>query len=75
MLTNLYAQKNVDDTVIFVTIFITGANQVCLTTDDIVPLQSGSVFYERAKLAGAQYKHRYKFEGLAYMLSLRSLLF
>ena len=35
---------NIDDTVIFVTIFITGTNQVQSITDNIVPLQSGSVF-------------------------------
>ena len=33
-----------DNTVIFVTIFITGTKQVCSITDNIVPLQSGSVF-------------------------------
>ena len=36
--------EGVDNTVIFVTIFITGTKQVCLINDDIVPLQSGSVF-------------------------------
>ena len=41
--------------VIFVTIFITGTNQVCLISNNIVPLQSGSVFYNRAQLTGAQY--------------------
>ena len=61
MLTDWFAQKNVDYRVIFITIFITGTNQVCLITDNIVPLQSGSVFYERTKLTGAQYKHRYIF--------------
>ena len=30
-------------------------------TDNIVPLQSGSVFYEHAKVTDAQYKHRYIF--------------
>ena len=47
-LTNWFARKNVDDTVIFVTIFITGTNQVHSITNNIVPLQSGSVFYKRA---------------------------
>ena len=61
LLTDWFARKNVDDTVIFVTIFITGTNQVHLIPHNIVPLQSGSVFYERAKLTGAQYKHRYIF--------------
>ena len=28
-------------------------------THNIVPLQSGSVFYERTKLTSAQYKHIY----------------
>ena len=32
-----------------------------MITDNIVTLQSGSVFYERVKLTGAQYKNRYKF--------------
>ena len=53
LLTDWFARKNVDDTVIFVTIFITGTNQVGLITDNIVPLQSGSVFYEHAKLTDA----------------------
>ena len=35
--------------VIFTTIFITGKNQVRLITNYNIPLQSGSVFYERAK--------------------------
>ena len=43
ILTDCYARKNVDDPVIFVTIFITGMNQVCSITDNIVPLQSGSL--------------------------------
>ena len=50
LLNNWFARKNLDDTVIFVTIFITGTNQVRLITDNIVPLHSGSVFYEPAKL-------------------------
>ena len=33
LLANWFAQNNVDDMVIFVTIFITGANQVCLLPD------------------------------------------
>ena len=60
-LTDCFARKNVDDTVIFATMFITGMNQVHLITNNIDPLQSGSVFYERAKLTGVQYKHRYIF--------------
>ena len=59
LLTDWFARKNVDDRVIFVTIFITGTNQVRSITDRIVPLQSGSVFYEGAQLTGAQNKHRY----------------
>ena len=47
--------------VIFVTKFITVTNQVRLITDYNNPLQSGSVFYEHAKLTGAQHKHRYIF--------------
>ena len=54
MLTDWFARKNVDDTVIFVAIFITGTKQVRSITDEFVPLQSGSVFYEHAKLTGAQ---------------------
>ena len=34
---------------------ITGKNQVGLINDNIIPLQSGSVFYEHPKLNGAQY--------------------
>ena len=33
-------------------------NQVRSITDNNISLQSGSVFYERAKLTDAQYKHR-----------------
>ena len=40
------------------TIFITVPFQVLSITDKNDPLQSGSVFYERAKLTGAQFKHR-----------------
>ena len=50
-----FVRKNVDDTVIIVTIFITATNQVCLITHNIAPLQSGSVFFEPAKLTSAQY--------------------
>ena len=39
------------------TIFITVPFQVGSITDEINPLQSGSVFYEHAKLTGALYKH------------------
>ena len=35
LLTDWYARKNVDDTIIFVTIFITGTNQVRSITDSI----------------------------------------
>ena len=56
LLTDWFARKNRDDTVIFVIIFITGTNQICSITAKFVPLQSGSVFYKRAKLTGAQYK-------------------
>ena len=40
-------------------IFITDMIQVHSITIEFIPLQSGSVFYKRAKLTGAQYKHRY----------------
>ena len=40
------------------TIFITVPFQVGSITNKIIPLQSGSVFYEHAKLTGALYKHR-----------------
>ena len=56
--------------VVFVTKFITGTNQVRLITDNIVPLQSGSVFYERAKLTGAQYKKK-----LSYTAFLNVLMY
>ena len=58
MLTDWFASKNVDGTIIFYTIFITVPLQVCSITNEIIPLQSGSVFYERAKLTGVLYKHR-----------------
>ena len=38
--------------------FITVAKQVHSNTNKFVLLQSGSVIYKRAKLTGAQYKHR-----------------
>ena len=44
-----------------ITIFITGTNQVRSITNKFVLLQSRSVFYKRAKLTGAQHKHRVKF--------------
>ena len=40
---------------------ITDTIQVRSTTDEIIPFQSGSVFSQRAKLTGAQYKHRVLF--------------
>ena len=46
VLTVWFTPKNVDNTVIFVTIFITSTNQVRSITDNIVPLQSGSLFYK-----------------------------
>ena len=61
VLTDWFAGKNLDDTVTFKTIFITGKNQVRSITDKFIPLQSGSVFYKCAKLTSAQYKHRYIF--------------
>ena len=57
MFTKWFAQKNVDNTIIYI-IFITGPFQVGSITNNIVPLQSRSVFYQRAKLTGRQYKHR-----------------
>ena len=58
MLAYWFARKNADDTVIIVTIFITGTNQVSSITDNIVLLHSKSLFYKLFKLIGAQYKHR-----------------
>ena len=43
-------------------IFITDTKQVRTISNTFIPLQSGSVFYKRAKLTGAQYKHRYVFK-------------
>ena len=43
---------------IFNTIFIIVPLQVCSITDENKPFQSGSVFYESAKLTGMLYKHR-----------------
>ena len=45
------------------TIFITVPFQAHSITDKIIPLQSGSVFYEPTKLTGAQYKHRVQCNG------------
>ena len=54
LLSYWFARKNRDDTVIFVAIFIAGTNQVRSIADKIVPLQSRSVFYERAKADSAR---------------------
>ena len=41
--------------------FITVPFPVRSIANEFVPLQSGIVFYQRAKLTGAQYKHRVVF--------------
>ena len=51
-------ERTSDNTVIFKTIFITGTNQVRSFNNKFVLLQSGSVFYKRAKLTNAQYRQR-----------------
>ena len=57
-LNDWFARKNVvDDTIIFFTLLITVPFQVQSITSESNPLQSGSVFYERAKLTGVIYKH------------------
>ena len=61
LLTNLFARKNVDNTIIFVQHLFTIPFQVCAITDKFVPLQSESLLYKRAKLTGSQYEHRYIF--------------
>ena len=48
LLTDWFARKNVDDTVIVFTMFISITEEVCLIAGDIILLQSGSVFYQRA---------------------------
>ena len=53
LLTDWFARKKVNDTVIFVTIFINGTKQVHSITNEFVLLQSRSVFYEHAKLRHA----------------------
>ena len=53
MLADWFAWKKVDDTIIFYTIFISVPFQVRSITSQKNPLQSGSVFYEHAKLTGA----------------------
>ena len=58
LLTDWFAQKNLDDTVIFKKFIITDTIKVRTITDEINPLQSGGVFSYRAKLTGAQNKHR-----------------
>ena len=55
LITDWFARKNVDDTVIFVTIYITVTKQVHSINDKFVSLQSGSVFYECSKLTGTQF--------------------
>ena len=51
MLTDWFARKNVDDTIICITV----PYQVCSITVEFVHLQSGSLFYQRAKHTGGQY--------------------
>ena len=45
VLTDWFALKNRDYTLIFTMIFITVTNQVCSITDKFIPFQSGSAFY------------------------------
>ena len=46
--------------------FISDPLQVHSITDEIIPLQSGSVFYERTKLTGMLYRHSYIYKGWSY---------
>ena len=58
MLTDLvYSKEHRRHNYIY-TIFITVSYQVPSITNKFVPLQSGSLFYQRTKLTGTQYKHR-----------------
>ena len=50
-----------DDTIVFTMFIITDTIEFHTITDKIIPFQSGNVFYQRAKLTGAQYKHRVLF--------------
>ena len=51
LLTDWFAQKNVDNINVLLTIYITVTKQVRSITDKSVPLQSGSVFYQQTKQA------------------------
>ena len=62
MLADWFAWKNIDDSIIFITVPL----QVRSITDEIIPLQSGSVSYKRAKLTGSLYKHRVIYKGWSY---------
>ena len=55
--------------------FITVPFQICSITDKIIPLQSGNVFYERAKLTGALYKHSYIYNGWLYNTFIDSFFY
>ena len=63
VLTYLFARSNVEDNNYIYTLFITVPFQVRSITNWFVPLQSGSVFYQRTKLTGAQYKQSYIYIG------------
>ena len=56
MLAYWFARKSVDKKIFIQYLFC--SLRVCSITDQIIPLQSGSVFLEHAKLTGALYKHR-----------------
>ena len=57
VLADRFTQKNLRQ-MVFTMFIITDTIQVPTITDEINPLQTGGVFSWRAKLTGAQYKHR-----------------
>ena len=56
-----FARKNLRRHSCIYNVYITDMIQVRSITDMIIPFQTGSVFSQRAKQTGAQYKHRVLF--------------
>ena len=57
LLADWSARKNVDNTILLQYLLLFLYRFVSIT-NEIIPLQSGSVFYEQAKLTSTLYKHR-----------------
>ena len=58
VLADWFAQKNINDTIIFVQYFITITKHVRSIIDENARLQFWGVFYKRAKLTSVQYNYK-----------------